>query len=579
MKAFRHYSTYLFCFSILVVIAVATKPKKASAHGDFTFVQVDALEKVFQETRSFEFFDDTTDVAIGETATFQFAIRSSTDIPHVTFQISPFVSKTQDTIFSSKLCLVGYVGVGKNSPQKASDMLTSTSHLYPDPIIDKTQTYLKANVTQPIWISLDIPASTKPGEYSATITQTHQKGNKIVSTKRQIHLTVWPVRLEGSKLSISNWASLNSYRVSYDNGWKYAAHYSDEWLKLIQRIAQKMKECHSNTVMIPPLEYTRLTISDNKYSYDFSLLDKLLRVFKTSGVLKMFEGGHIAERSGGWESNYLVKVPKFTEEGQIWENLPINDYRAKLFYKNYFTELSNHMRKTFPDVHYVQHIGDEPIDYNANSYNEIAHYIKQNCPDIKLIEACHTTQVADILDILVPPLELFHKNYDFYLTQQKQGKQVWFYTAYMPQREYANRFIELPTLKTRVIHWLNYKYNATGYLHWGFNRWRGNPYKETIEDLGNNVILPGGDSWIIYPSDHHTIYGSIRLEAMRDGVADYTLLKMLEQKDRQAAQYICNEIIHDWDNYNLNIRNFRKVRRMLLQKLSDNAYQQKYLTK
>lgn len=49
-----------------------------------------------------------------------------------------------------------------------------------------------------------------------------------------------------------------------------------------------------------------------------------------------------------------------------------------------------------------------------------------------------------------------------------------------------------------------------------------------MNEEGGNT-LPGGDSWIVYPNNGK-LYGSIRLEAMRDGIADYTLLKMLERR-------------------------------------------------
>ena len=81
---------------------------------------------------------------------------------------------------------------------------------------------------------------------------------------------------------------------------------------------------------------------------------------------------------------------------------------------------------------------------------------------------------------------------------------TWFYTCLAPQGDFANRFLEQPLIKTRLIHWLNFKYGATGYLHWGFNQWfTGNdPYKETtrMNEEGGNT-LPGGDSWIVYPNN------------------------------------------------------------------------------
>ena len=57
-------------------------------------------------------------------------------------------------------------------------------------------------------------------------------------------------------------------------------------------------------------------------------------------------------------------------------------------------------------------------------------------------------------------------------------------------------------------------------------------------NLESGNTLPGGDSWIVYPKNGK-LYSSIRLEAMRDGIADYTLLQMLAQKEPDLAKELC----------------------------------------
>ena len=200
----------------------------------------------------------------------------------------------------------------------------------------------------------------------------------------------------------------------------------------------------------------------------------------------------------------------------------------------------------------------------------IARFVKQQCPDIKIIEACHTHDLENILDIWVPQLNFYKEGYDFYRERQKQGDETWFYTCLAPQGDFANRFLEQPLIKTRLIHWLNFKYGATGYLHWGFNQWftGNNPYKETtrMNEEGGNT-LPGGDSWIVYPNNGK-LYGSIRLEAMRDGIADYTLLKMLEKKNPELARELCRLVVFHWTLYDTESDHFRSIRHQILEELS-----------
>ncbi len=205
---------------------------------------------------------------------------------------------------------------------------------------------------------------------------------------------------------------------------------------------------------------------------------------------------------------------------------------------------------------YLQHICDEPEPGNEKSYPELATFIKSLAPGIKVIEAVHSHGVNNTVDVWVPQLDFFQSDYPFYKERLTAGDEVWFYTCLAPQGDYANRFIELPLIKTRILHWINFRYGATGYLHWGWNFWSDDPYKETsgiIPEAGN--IMPGGDAFITYPQKGE-ILSSIRLEAMRDGIVDYELLSMLNEKNPAAAGEICRQVVYEFDKYDVDISAF-----------------------
>ena len=168
----------------------------------------------------------------------------------------------------------------------------------------------------------------------------------------------------------------------------------------------------------------------------------------------------------------------------------------------------------------------------------------------------------------VPQLNFAHEDYAFYRERQSMGDEFWFYTCLAPQGEYANRFIELPLLKTRVLHWINYRFGLSGYLHWGLNFWRGDPFVETtgvIVEGGN--VLPGGDAWIVYPGDG-TFLSSIRLEAMRDGIVDFELLTRLRRSRPEETDELARQVVYRFDLYDMGVEDFRAKRRRLLEDLS-----------
>jgi hypothetical protein len=180
---------------------------------------------------------------------------------------------------------------------------------------------------------------------------------------------------------------------------------------------------------------------------------------------------------------------------------------------------------------------------------------------MRTIDATQTRDLVGAVDTWVPILDHFHRDYAFFRERQKAGDEVWLYTCCGPKGNYANRFIGLPLLKTRLLHWINFRYGAAGYLHWGFNYWApSSPFGET------SFNWPGGDQWIAYPKDGKLL-SSIRLEAMRDGIGDNELLAMLAERNRDTADKLAAETILDFDRYDTDVAHFRARRLRLIEAL------------
>jgi hypothetical protein len=154
---------------------------------------------------------------------------------------------------------------------------------------------------------------------------------------------------------------------------------------------------------------------------------------------------------------------------------------------------------------------------------------------------------------------------EFYKERQVAGDEVWHYTCCGPGGTWANRFLENPLIHMRIQHWMNYRFGTTGYLHWGLNAWHHCTLGQACPDSRN---WPPGDCFIIYPAEEK-VYSSIRFEAMRDGIHDYELLKLLDRKDPEKAQQLAVSVVHSGNNYDTNIRTFRVTRKKLLTWLSD----------
>ena len=194
--------------------------------------------------------------------------------------------------------------------------------------------------------------------------------------------------------------------------------------------------------------------------------------------------------------------------------------------------------------------------------------IRKHAPELCVIEACHTKNLTGSIQIWVPQLNFLHDDFEHYQQRQQAGEEVWFYTCVFPQGEYANRFIEQPLLKTRLLHWINFRYGMSGYLHWGYNFWRDDPFRKlAIGVEGGALLLPAGDSWLVYPGKDGPL-DSIRFEAMRDGIVDHELLSRLAERAPAAAKRLVEKHVLDFNQYNTELTSFRASRRELLELLS-----------
>ena len=554
---------------IISILALLQGCNIADKRELIKFEYVDPLEKVLVEASYFPPKEAISEAVRGENATLQFIVRSEYPIKGLKVNVSQAENGAKQ-LPPAKVGFVGYVKVGRTIWDYSRDRISSVSGYFPDPVLEQESIDVDFENTQPIWISIPIPKEVDKGIYKGKVTISGKVDGKNFSMSKDYSVKVYPVTVDKSSLWVTNWFTTDTSTLKLLNGGRPVIQYSDQHFALIRTIAKKMAEYRQNVVIISPLEYSRFSIKDGKWECDFTNFDRMVNLFIEEGVIGRIEGGHIGGREGMWESQFVVSVPSDSSATPVKFNmLPITNPKARKFYTDFIPALDNHLKEKGWDKIYMQHIADEPTEFNVKSYIEIAKFIKSLAPDFRLIEACHSKNLANILDIWVPQLDYMNADYKFYNEQNTSGKEAWFYTCLNPKGEYVNRFIELPLLRTRYMHWVNFKFNIPGYLHWGLNFWKPDPFGEqtNIQYEGGN-ILPGGDAWIIYPKDGKLL-SSIRFDAMRDGIVDYELFRMLEKKDPAKARDIIDKVIYTFDRYDNSIEAFREHRRHLMELLSE----------
>ncbi len=526
---------------------------------------VDPLVKVFRDAAPSDHGELIAEVARGEHASLQVVVRSNAAIAGLRAAIVPLsLDGGRSALEPRPPRFVGYVPVDRPIQTPPRDQLRKPPADFPDPLLETKTLDVKAGQAQPIWITVPIPPNAAPGTYRGQLTVTAKIDGKEVSAKHGVAVRVYKATIQRSRLWVTNWFAMH---------WRHMAikpkPESQQYYALLRRYAQNMADHRQNVALISPLSLATFKAGkDGQLDIDFSRFDRWVTIFKEAGVIGRIEGGHIGGRKAGWDSQFLVGTRRVTDGKVESPRVDPASPEADRFYARFFPALVKHLRaKGWLDC-YMQHLADEPIRTNIASYRAMAKLARKYAPDLRIIEACHTKDLVGAIDVWVPQLNFLYQDYKHYLERQRAGDEVWFYTCVFPQGEYANRFIEQPLIKTRLLHWINHRYGVTGYLHWGYNHWTDqSPFTHTTRPHGGPNYLPAGDPWIVYPGQDGPL-DSIRHEAMRDGIADHELLSLLGERAAAAAKQLVSKHVLDFHRYNTDVAAFRATRRELLERLS-----------
>ncbi len=144
---------------------------------------------------------------------------------------------------------------------------------------------------------------------------------------------------------------------------------------------------------------------------------------------------------------------------------------------------------------------------------------------------------------------------------------------------YCHHLIESTGLQTKMMFWQCYQEDITGYLYYATNGWTEKNTSSYVDRTvtGAKTTCTWYDNKHVYAGTNDTIYGmgvlfygptmaktnqikvvgSVRVECMRDGIEEYTMLKMLEDyKGKDRSKEIVSQVSTNVVRY-LSLDNFQ----------------------
>jgi len=467
----------------------------------------------------------------------------------------------------AEVSFVGFVPLRANTRRTPDEeVVRKAPGLFPDPLLPPALDKLDAGTSQPIFVTFHVPKTQRPGVRKARLVVESDQGR----IEQPFSVRVVKATLPDERtLAVTNWFSAHGPRFK-------SFHGADDWgeahWKVLEHYAKVMAAYRQNVVLTPIYQLIDFSVGpDGKLAFGFGRFDRWVKLFQDAGVIGQIEGGHLGTRPGGeWTAPRFTIRLRAIEGGKVAEKWGHpGEPAVEEFLSQFLPAIQKHLEEKGWLGIYTQHLCDEPIKENAESYRILAALVKKHAPKLRRIDANHYAELVGSLDVWVPQLNYYDQALGFYRERQKAGDEVWTYTCLAPTGTYPNRLIDYSLLKVRLLHWVNFRFGATGYLHWGWNQWSvKDPFADVEPPHGGNIFLPPGDAWIVYPSKERVLLSSLRFEAMRDGIEDYELLALLAKKSPEKAQALAERLVPKIAAPEKNVATFREVRRELLDALS-----------
>ena len=445
----------------------------------------------------------------------QIAVRSQSPCKGVRIEVSPLRHADGKAVIGGvRWNFVGFIRVVKNSPGAERLQVRAAPCDIPDPLLEARAMDLEAGATQPVWLTVRVPRDAAPGLYRGEVAVVAEGIRAAVPVELAVDAFALP---DARHLLVTNW--FHPDRVA-----KYhkVDMYSEAFWALLERYAENLAAHRQNVIRVPWQMIGVTREADGRLSFDYTTLDRFVTIFEKAGAADRIELSHLGNFAGGDRTGSEIALSSVAATDRATGGkvqIPPEEGLPPLL-----ADLERHLAGRGWLAKAMIHIADEPEIRHAASWRRASEFVHKAAPRLRRIDAISSLDYTGALEVWVPKLSTFD-NWRAAYEARRQGNEFWYYICMHPVGNfYPNRFLDYPLACVRVLHWINFSEDLAGYLHWGLDSWRDDPYGPPPTEK-----LPPGDTHAIYPGSAGPA-DSLRWEIQRESIEDYEYLHLLAEK-------------------------------------------------
>lgn len=498
-----------------------------------TTILLSSLEKVLPAVQPVSNFIDQPSVLKNEPFNFQIAYQST---DHAWLWKGP-VTITIDSPLAPYISVRSVDLVPSNYPSPPSpdeDYLTSMPSLLPDVLqpLSSSQVKVLPNQWRSLWFEVAHDDQRPVGTYPITVIFKDASGTEV--SRQTFNLEIMDVLLPKQSLIHTEWfhtdCIANYYGVDV---------FSERYWEIVQSYMATAANHGINMILTPlftpPLDTEiggeRLTVqlvdvvqNNGSYSFNFDKLGRWIEIGKQVGI-EYFEMSHLFTQWGAFATPKIMATVDGTYKQIFGWDVLSQDPAYKIFLDAFLPSLTDYLKACNIDKQCYFHISDEPsldqLEGYKYAYNLVAHHLE----GYPIIDALSNLEFYETgaLKHPIPSNDHIHPFIEAGVPN------LWTYYCCAQANKVSNRFMALPSFRNRIIGLQMFKYDITGFLHWGYNFYNNqysiapiDPYR--ITDAG--CAFPSGDAFLVYPGENGPI-DSIRLKVFAEALYDLRAMELL----------------------------------------------------
>jgi hypothetical protein len=434
---------------------------------------------------------------------------------------------------------VGYVI--SNYPYASKDATCGESpykniYLMPDRFESFERFELPGMTVRPVWVSIDIPATTTPGVYNGLINVGSEKYQHSLRVQVTVQNQALPKPTEW-KHRLDLWQ--NPWVVAWAN---HVKPWSDEHKLLLKKHLKLYADAggkyittyavHSpwsdNSYMIEGGMIDWIKTKSGSWKFGYKIFDEYVQLAMDCGINKAItiytplpwgnRFRYLDENTGNYE--YPVWAPDTKEFKDFW-NIFLTDLQKHLTQKGW-------LEKTY-------------LGINENE-------MKQTLAAIQVIKA-HSKKWrityagdwhAELNDLLDDYCFVYGKESDVDIVKKRSAKgfTTTYYVCCTPP--VPNNFVFSPPIEGRWISWYTAAHGYDGFLRWAYDAWPADPARDA-----RHVLWPAGDCFLVYPGGN----SCIRFEKLREGIVDFEKMRILREKAAHSTDATVRNLVQQLDQH------------------------------